>query len=126
MEVDSAMSTALGCGGPVDESRMEDIKKVLTPMWNTLPKNAHGRIDQRSLRYAAHRYFMQQSNIQIRGFEPSRVVNSSHQGQAEILSQRVPAFVEMMLEGKHATLGFTLQDAVYRVAPIQQLMHDSE
>merc|ERR1719163_339560 len=91
-----------------------------------MPKNVIGRIDQKSLRYMAHRYFMQQSNIQIRGFEPSRVVNSTHQGQAEILSQRVPAFVEMMLEGKHATLGFTLQDAVWMVATIQQLMHDSD
>merc|ERR1719235_277437 len=91
-----------------------------------MPKNSIGRIDQKSLRYMAHRYFMQKANLQIRGFEPSRVVNSTHQGHAEILSQRVPAFVEMMLEGPRASSGFTLEDAVAMVMTLQQLIYDSE
>merc|ERR1719163_2602440 len=91
-----------------------------------MPKNVIGRIDQKSLRYMAHRYFMQMSNLQVRGFEPGKVVNSTHQGHAEILSQRVPAFVEMMLEGPHATLGFSLEDAVTMVATLSQLIYDSE
>eukprot|EP00747_Dinoflagellata_sp_TGD_P092956 gnl/TRDRNA2_/TRDRNA2_165589_c3_seq3.p1 gnl/TRDRNA2_/TRDRNA2_165589_c3~~gnl/TRDRNA2_/TRDRNA2_165589_c3_seq3.p1 ORF type:complete len:599 (-),score=117.32 gnl/TRDRNA2_/TRDRNA2_165589_c3_seq3:87-1697(-) len=120
------MGAALGCGGPVDEQRINATGKILLPMWNTLPKNSQGRIDQRSLRYIAHRYFMQQSSLQIRGFEPSRVVNSTHQGHAEILSQRVPAYVEMMLEGPLAERGFSLEDAVAMVMTLEQLIYDSE
>merc|ERR1719235_2580800 len=91
-----------------------------------MPKNSIGRIDQKSLRYMAHRYFMQKANLQIRGFEPARPVNSTHQGHAEILSQRVPAFVEMMLEGPRASMGFSLEDAVAMVATLNQLIYDSE
>merc|ERR1719487_1043879 len=125
-EVEQAMGAALGCGGPVDQEKMSDINKALLPMWNTLPKNSNGRIDQRSLRYMAHRYFMQRSNLQVRGFEPAKAVNSTHVGHAEILSKRVPAFVETMLEGPRAALGFSLEDAVMMVATLQQLIYDSE
>eukprot|EP00747_Dinoflagellata_sp_TGD_P134909 gnl/TRDRNA2_/TRDRNA2_175390_c0_seq5.p1 gnl/TRDRNA2_/TRDRNA2_175390_c0~~gnl/TRDRNA2_/TRDRNA2_175390_c0_seq5.p1 ORF type:complete len:592 (+),score=153.61 gnl/TRDRNA2_/TRDRNA2_175390_c0_seq5:108-1883(+) len=125
-EVEQAMGAALGCGGPVDQEKMANINKALLPMWNTLPKNSKGRIDQRSLRYMAHRYFMQRSNLQVRGFEPAKAVNSSHAGHAEILSKRVPAFVETMLEGPRAALGFSLDDAVMMVATLNQLIYDSE
>merc|ERR1719238_482698 len=121
------MGVVLGCGGHVDPAEMKAIEKVLEPMWHTLPKNSYGRIDRRFFRYLAHRYFMQTSSLLIRGFEPTRLLNSSSWGSAEILSQRVPAFVESVLQSRSADHhGFSFEDAKIMVAALKQLIFDSE
>jgi hypothetical protein len=125
-EIMNAMGSMLGCGGQADPGHIADIRRVLTPMWKTLPKT-YDRIDRRSLRYLVHRYFMQTSSLMIRGFEPTRPVNESHWGVADVLSQMVPAFVESVLDRKHNTQhGFSLQDAVDMVLMLDQLIFDSE
>lgn len=126
-EVDNAMAEALGCGGHLTEEDMAGIKKALTPVWNTLPKNVAGRVERGSLRYLVHRYFNQRSALMVRGFEPPRLMNHSGWGSADILSQRVPAYVESTLQSRHRLEhGFDLQDAVLLVATIDQLIFDSE
>merc|ERR1719198_891526 len=108
----NAMGSMLGCGGQPDRGQIKAITSVLTPMWRTLPKS-YDRIDRRSLRYLVHRYFMKTSSLMIRGFEPTRSVNESHWGVADILSQMVPAYVETVFESQHAKQkGFDLADAV--------------
>eukprot|EP00448_Togula_jolla_P024495 CAMPEP_0170592388 /NCGR_PEP_ID=MMETSP0224-20130122/12898_1 /TAXON_ID=285029 /ORGANISM="Togula jolla, Strain CCCM 725" /LENGTH=558 /DNA_ID=CAMNT_0010916291 /DNA_START=100 /DNA_END=1776 /DNA_ORIENTATION=- len=122
----SAMTAVLGCGGKVDMAQTDAIREVLVPMWRALPKNANNRVDWKMLRYMTHRYFMQTSSLLIRGFEPSRQINDSHAGNAEIFSKQVPSIVETMLQGKLTLQGFTLEDAVILVATVQQLIYDSE
>mmetsp|Transcript_80713 Transcript_80713/g.140819 ORF Transcript_80713/g.140819 Transcript_80713/m.140819 type:complete len:571 (+) Transcript_80713:64-1776(+) len=125
-DIMTATGFMLGCGGEVTHEHLASIEKALLPMWHTLPKN-NGRIDRRSLRYLVHRHFMQTSSLMIRGFEPTRPVNDSHWGVADILSQQVPAYVESALESSHAKQkGFTLQDAVHMVVMLEQLVFDSE
>eukprot|EP00418_Pyrodinium_bahamense_P088298 CAMPEP_0179041748 /NCGR_PEP_ID=MMETSP0796-20121207/16314_1 /TAXON_ID=73915 /ORGANISM="Pyrodinium bahamense, Strain pbaha01" /LENGTH=141 /DNA_ID=CAMNT_0020738117 /DNA_START=99 /DNA_END=521 /DNA_ORIENTATION=- len=89
-----AMGEAMGCGGHVGQEQLAAIEKSLAPMWRALPKNSKGRIERRSLRYLAHRYFYQKSALMVRGFEPSRPLNASNWGSDDILSQRVPGYVE--------------------------------
>merc|ERR1719265_1533881 len=126
-ELQDAMGVVLGCGGHVEVDELMAIEKQLLPMWRTLPKNSYGRIDRRFFRYLAHRYFMQTSSLLIRGFEPTRLLNSSSWGSAEILSQRVPAFVESVLKSRHADEhGFSLEDAKIMIAALKQLNFDSE
>eukprot|EP00747_Dinoflagellata_sp_TGD_P157559 gnl/TRDRNA2_/TRDRNA2_177749_c2_seq14.p1 gnl/TRDRNA2_/TRDRNA2_177749_c2~~gnl/TRDRNA2_/TRDRNA2_177749_c2_seq14.p1 ORF type:complete len:589 (+),score=126.89 gnl/TRDRNA2_/TRDRNA2_177749_c2_seq14:60-1826(+) len=126
-DLQNAMGVMLGCGSEVNPEQLAEIEKDLLPMWNTLPKNSHGRIERRSLRYLAHRYFMKESSLLIRGFEPTRLVNSSNWGAADILHQRVPAFVESVLGSKNAVdHGFALADAVTMIAALEQLIFDSE
>eukprot|EP00747_Dinoflagellata_sp_TGD_P161982 gnl/TRDRNA2_/TRDRNA2_179086_c0_seq1.p1 gnl/TRDRNA2_/TRDRNA2_179086_c0~~gnl/TRDRNA2_/TRDRNA2_179086_c0_seq1.p1 ORF type:complete len:606 (-),score=118.02 gnl/TRDRNA2_/TRDRNA2_179086_c0_seq1:210-1820(-) len=126
-ELQQAMGLVLGCGGHVDADEMTAIEKALDPMWRTLPKNSYGRIDRRFFRYLAHRYFMQTSSLLIRGFEPTRLLNSSSWGSAEILSLRVPAFVESVLQSRNADdHGFSLEDAKTMIAALKQLIFDSE
>jgi hypothetical protein len=70
---------------------------------------------------------MQTSSLMIRGFEPTRVVNDSHWGAADVLSQMVPAYVESVLESQHkAQQGFSLEDAVDVAVMLDQLIFDSE
>jgi hypothetical protein len=127
-DIDSAMSFMLGCGGQVSPEKVHAIHKTLAPMWRTLPKiSDREHIDRRSLRYLVHRYFMKTSSLSIRGFEPSRLVNESHWGVADILSQMVPAFVESVLAAPHAkNTGFAITDAVHMVVMLEQLLLDSE
>merc|ERR1719191_1422516 len=120
------MGSVLGCGGAADPEHVATVRSVVTPMWRTIPKN-NDRVDRRSLRYMVHRYFMQTSSLMVRGFEPTRPVNESNWGVADILSQMVPAYVESVLESKHATQnGFSLQDATDMVLMLDQLIFDSE
>mmetsp|Transcript_90715 Transcript_90715/g.220064 ORF Transcript_90715/g.220064 Transcript_90715/m.220064 type:complete len:567 (-) Transcript_90715:128-1828(-) len=126
-EIQTAMGEAMGCGGEMPQERLLAIEKDLIPVWQALPKNSYGRIERRSLRYIAHRYFTQKSSVWIRGFEPTRPVNHTAWGREDILSQRVPAFVESVLESEHAQVkGFDLKDAVRMVATLEQLIFDSE
>merc|ERR1719326_108196 len=119
----NAMGSMLGCGGQPDREQVKGIKASLTPMWRTLPKT-NDRIDRRSLRYMVHRHFMQTSSLMIRGFEPTRPVNESNWGVADILSQMVPAYVESVIESQHAVeRGFTIKDAVLVVAMLEDLIH---
>merc|ERR1719191_2106349 len=78
------------------------------------------------MRYMVHRYFMSRASLSIRGFELSRPMNLSSWSEDDILSQRVPAFVERILEGDHAELGFTEDDVATMIATVEQLIFDSE
>jgi len=126
-ELGDAMGEALGCGGHVGEEQLAALEQAILPMWRTLPKIADGRIERRSLRYLVHRHFNRRSAVHVRGFEPTRPANASGWGDADILSQRVPAYVESVLESKHKLQrGFDLRDAVYMVATVEQLIFDAE
>jgi len=121
------MRSVLGCGGAIEKEHLAKIRRTLHPMWETLPKNGLGRVGQRSLRYLAHRYFMRRFGIVVRGFEPYRPANESHWGAVDILSHRVPWYVEAALESEHAkTHGFALSDAVYLVVALEDLVLESE
>jgi len=126
-ELNEAMGEALGCGGQVSEERLSAIERALLPIWRALPKTSEGRAERRSLRYLVHRHFSRASQLHIRGFEPTRALNASGWSDADILSQRVPAFVESVLASKHRTeRGFDLRDAALVVATLDQLIFDAE
>jgi len=126
-EIHNAMAETLGCGRLVDEAQLSEIERVLSPMWEASPKNTNGRIERGQLRYLAYRYFMRRFSVMIRGFEPSRPLNASEWGAADILSQQVPAFVESTMESHRVAMhGFDLRDAVHLVATLEQLIWDSE
>lgn len=126
-DVDEAMGHALGCGGRVEEEALTAIERSLLPMWKALPKNGQGRIEKRMLRYLTHRHFMRKSSMVVRGFEMTPPVNASDWASAEILSQRVPGFVESVLQSRHKDQqGFHLRDAAYMIATLEQLIFESE
>lgn len=126
-ELSNAMGEVLGCGGHISQDELLLIEGKLAPMWRSLPKNVAGNVERRSLRYVVHRYFNRQSSLHIRGFEPSRPLNASSWGNDDILGQRVPAFVESVLESQHKLLrGFTRSDAAHMIATIEQLILDGE
>jgi len=120
----AAMDEVLGCGDKkVSEEHLAEIKKDITSMWVTMP-NTDGRLDWKSLRYIAHRYFMQQSSLLVRGLEPSRSLNESESGHAEILTKEVPQHAELLFGGKRTD--YSIDDAAAFLAALEQLVFDSE
>lgn len=126
-ELQEAMGEALGCGGEVSSERLQRLEDDMGSVYATLPKNSQGRIDRRSLRFLAYRYFNEKHSLAIRGFEPSRPSNESAWAAAEILSQQVPSYVESVLMSRHLdTRGFDLHDAALLITTIEQLLYDTE
>jgi len=120
----TAMDEVLGCGDmKVTPAHLAQIKDDIEIMWSTMPQT-NGKLDWKSLRYVAHRYFMQQSSLLIRGLEPSRSLNSSEAGHAHILTQEVPHHAELLFGGKK--VDYSRDDAASFLASLEQLVFDSE
>jgi hypothetical protein len=122
----AAMGTVMGCGGKETGNRLAEVEQAIQPMWRVLPKNQKGLVEWRMVRYLAHRYFMQQSSLLVRGFEPMRQVNASDLGSAEILSTKGPSVVESVLESKRSSDGFRLDEAAAMIATLEQLVFNAE
>jgi len=125
----SAMASVMGCGTPegVDAQNHTDaIKRVLTPMWDTLPKNQWGKVEWRMLRYAAHRYFMQQYQIMVVGLEPMQHANESSLGSADVMSGKGASILDAVLKGKVSGQGFSLDDITLLLATLERAIYDTD
>eukprot|EP00929_Paragymnodinium_shiwhaense_P023228 TRINITY_DN145_c0_g1_i3.p1 TRINITY_DN145_c0_g1~~TRINITY_DN145_c0_g1_i3.p1 ORF type:complete len:563 (-),score=122.03 TRINITY_DN145_c0_g1_i3:105-1793(-) len=116
----TALGAVMGCGGAVETEHLAQIEQNLQPMWSVLPKNAEGKIEWRMVRFLAHRYFMQQSSLLIRGFEPMRQINASEPGAPSIMGDQLPSLDE------HSARGFSLHDVAAMVAALETLIRDAE
>merc|ERR1719335_1631844 len=96
------------------------------PIFNVLPKNKHGRIERPMLRYALHRYFLREYSIMVRGLEPTQnSVNATALVTSEgVFRDRVPTFVEGVLEGRFFHKGFGLEDTVLIATILEELVLD--
>jgi len=88
--------------------------------------NIEGKLDWKSLRYVAHRYFMQQSSLLIRGLEPSRSLNATDAGAAEILAEQLPSHTDLLFGGQHSAKSYGIDDAVALLAALERLVFDAE
>jgi len=125
-ELHAAMSEVFGCGEQSNSSRLPGIRSSIEPIWRAIPKNQKGLVQWRLLRYVAHRYFMKQSSLMVRGFEPSKMVNESNLGSAHVLDSKLPSIAEKLMTGREAIDGFSIDDAVAMIAVLEQLIFDSE
>ena len=114
----AALSDSLGYGE--DGEDLHTIKNVLAPMWKTMPVDAHGRIEIRSLHYLTQRYFTEISSIRLRSFDLQDTAISATWDAVE-LSKRVPGFGDVALSNNR----FTFERAVVFVAALQQVIFDS-
>jgi len=128
-ELQAALGAVLGCRGNSasddQAARTARVHKALTQIWRTLPKNQHGRVEWRLVRYMAHRHFMHRFGVLVRGLEPTIQVNASHAGEAEILSEQAPSLARQ-ITASPAEHGFSLEDAAVMVAALEQLLFDSD
>merc|ERR1719469_304370 len=105
--------------------QLQKIEEMLKPMWQTMPTNEHDRLDWRSLRYVAHRYFMQQSSLLIRGLEPSLPTNETVRGVAKILREQAPGHSDALFSSGHSRKGFAISDGAALLGALERLVFDA-
>merc|ERR1719247_1155100 len=94
-ELHEALRGALGHGHGVDHKQILVANATLLPMFQSLPKNEHGRVGAAAMRYAVQRYFSKNHGWIIKGFEAHRTEQVQDAG---ILASKVPGYVEATLE----------------------------
>eukprot|EP00929_Paragymnodinium_shiwhaense_P022490 TRINITY_DN1435_c0_g1_i1.p2 TRINITY_DN1435_c0_g1~~TRINITY_DN1435_c0_g1_i1.p2 ORF type:complete len:563 (+),score=151.00 TRINITY_DN1435_c0_g1_i1:75-1763(+) len=116
----TALGAVMGCGGAVEHEHLAEIESKLMPMWSVLPKNDDAKVEWRMVRFLAHRYFMKESSLLVRGFEPMRQINASEPGAPTMMGDQLPSLEQ------HGAQGFSLHDVAAMVAALEQLIRESE
>jgi len=122
-ELHDAVAAALGDGHDVEHGKLLSTRNAIQPMWNSLPKIETDRVEHRMLRYAVNRYFMSTYGVSIVGLEPIHG-NGSH-SEVKLLNELASSYVKVVLEGKGARDGFSVEDAVGLIATLERLILDS-
>jgi len=129
VDFQSAMVAVMGCGTRVEASAQEQlssIKRLLQPLWDTLPKNKLGNVEWHMVRYAAHRFFMQQYNVWVNGLEPTKHVNESALGRTDMLSGKGESVLEAVIKGKLNGQGFSFDDITFLIDTLVQAVFDTD
>merc|ERR1719150_451716 len=79
--------------GMANMAQLLEIDEELRPMYASLPKNKHGRLDPAPVRYALHRYFLQKHGWYVNGLG---FVNESddESSSTTIMKDRAPSYIQ--------------------------------
>merc|ERR1719410_2679089 len=118
--VEMALSSELS--GTADPSQLQLIDAELGPMYASLPKNAHGRLDPAPVRYALHRYFMQRHGWFVNGLGS---VNESDDKSSSttIMKDRAPSYIQNLFEQRLQGQGLNQHDLAVFAATLSDLIH---
>jgi len=119
-EVESTVSSQLA--GMANVAQLLKIEEELRPMYASLPKNKHGRLDPVTVRYALHRYFLQKHGWYVNGLGH---VNSTEGVAAAttIMKDRAPAFIQSIFERRLQGQGLSHHDLSVFAATLTDLIH---
>jgi len=105
--------------------RSEEIESKMWVTFQSLPKNEHGRLSPKAVRFIVHNYFAREHGWLIEGLEPSGTrANVSEVHGASIIQSKAPALLEALLEDKQHNRGLALNDAVAMAATLEHLIFD--
>jgi len=117
LELKHAVSQGAG------ETKLARLEAFLTPMFAALPKNEHGLLGDAAVSYALHRFFVQRHGWHVKGLEPG-AGSRSNPSAASILKDRVPSYMQRMVEQQLGERGFGLHDLAVLAASLEHLVHD--
>merc|ERR1719456_988762 len=103
----------------VGQNQLDGIERVLSPMFATLPKNVHGKLNHATVCYALHRYFVQQHGWFINGMAPDGSGWNSSSTTA-LMQEQAPAHVQGLLERHLGSRGLSLRE----LAALASVMHN--
>merc|ERR1719217_1962545 len=117
----SELNSALG-GDRVAATNLLRLEQALSPLYASLPKNAHGHLEASVVRYALHRYFAQRHGWNVKGLLSSgSVANSS--SAVDVLTDRVPSYVQERFETTLGGKGFGLRELALFASTMEHLVH---
>merc|ERR1719440_1843742 len=125
-ELEQVFTEAMGQGHGVKASEMQAKWAQIIPMFESMPKSVHGRVDREALQYMVRRYFGSGHGWSVKGFEPTKETNSSSDSVAavSILKHKLPLYIESLLESKLDHAGFSATDVVTMVAVLERMIFD--
>jgi len=109
--------------GMADAVQLAQIEEELGPMYASLPKNKHDRLDPVPVRYALHRYFMQKHGWYVNGLgAPNGTSDAST--STSIMKDRAPLFIQNMFEQRLQGQGLNQHDLAVFAATLTDLIHN--
>lgn len=98
------------------------VETEISPMFAALPKNAHGKLEASTVRYALHRYFVQKHGWYMNGIDTSAFAWDASQDSA-MMKSRAPAHLQSILEGRMHGVGLGLGELSTLAAALTALVH---
>jgi len=105
-----------------DTAQLARIDEELRPMYASLPKNEHGRLEPVSVRYALHRYFMHKHGWYVNGLGAATDSNDTSTSTT-IMKDRAPAFIQHIFEQRLGGQGLNRHDLAVFAATLTDLIH---
>eukprot|EP00747_Dinoflagellata_sp_TGD_P163686 gnl/TRDRNA2_/TRDRNA2_182632_c0_seq1.p1 gnl/TRDRNA2_/TRDRNA2_182632_c0~~gnl/TRDRNA2_/TRDRNA2_182632_c0_seq1.p1 ORF type:complete len:590 (+),score=129.00 gnl/TRDRNA2_/TRDRNA2_182632_c0_seq1:95-1864(+) len=112
-----------GVGHRTAGSRVAHLEDALKTMFWALPKNGNNKLGHATVKYALHRYFVDNHGWFFQGLEPAgQAWNASSPSQ--ILKNRVPEYIERLFEEYLGGQGFGLHELAVMAATLEHLVKD--
>jgi len=109
--------------GVADAVQFARIDEELSPMYASLPKNQHGRLDPVPVRYALHRYFMQKHGWYVNGLGSANGTSDASTSTT-IMKNRAPSFIQNIFEKRLHGQGLNRHDLAVFAATLTDLIHN--
>jgi len=106
----------------VHSDKLRSIKDQLRPMFLALPKNPQGRLEPSVVRYALHRYFVQEHGWYMKGLDPAGG-SSAALASSMIMKDRAPAFIQSLVEERLHGHGLGLHELAVFAIVLTDLVH---
>jgi len=122
----SELETALGSGHRhATEKRLNQIEKIMTPMFAAMTKNENGKLGSAAVGYMLHRVFVQRHGWFIKALEPAGNSHGAWDSSApiSILENRVPEQVQTLFENRLGQHGLGLKEVAVLASSIEHLVH---
>jgi len=108
--------------GRTDVARLTQIEDELRPMFSALPKGENGRLEQSTVRYALHRYFLQKYGWYVQGLDNAgEVWNAS--SASTVLKAFAPVYIQSLFEEQLNGNGMGLHELAVFAATMADLVH---
>lgn len=104
------------------DNRLAKIENDLRPMFTALPKSETGKLEQSTVRYALHRYFLHQYGWFVQGFDNAgEAWNAS--GSSTVLKAFAPMYIQGLIEEHLHGQGMGLHELAVFAATVADLIH---
>jgi len=108
-------------------AKVKMFEEALRPIFSAMPKDAEGRLNSGTARYALHRHFSQKHGWSIKGLEPAGAAWLSSASVTpdvkDITKYMVPSYLQQLLAQRLGVSGFDLHSLSTLAAVIEHMIH---
>lgn len=123
-EFQRSLEAVLGPLGGEAAARLAATKADLRRTFDSLPKNAAGRLAPQAVRHIVHGYMARKHGWHLQGLEPHGMKKSSSKAlhEVSVVKEKAPALKRALLKIRVAERGVALGEVAAYVATLEQLI----